>query len=258
MSEDKITFNVRGTPVVIYRKTILESPIESMLKDLVLNGKIACESKSNQLRAPTHCKIACESESNQLKVPAHCKNSDNDDEIYLDEDPAIFNHIINCHKYGKIYPITGIPDDIWVKISEYYGLPYEQKYTQEEYMKYFTQNIITGVDSLKVNYTFTIKKLGGRYTPLVVHNICYMPYEMYLKPHGKNIYMYIKKDIRRDFLMKRYLLTVIIIHINIGNNLMNCSQILNHSEDLKRINDSVGDESPTLCFPNGKDSRKLS
>jgi hypothetical protein len=159
MTDKTVLFDIRGTIIKINAKDIIESSIDSMIKDLI----------SDLI-----------SDINDT-IP-----------IVLNEDPAIFHHILNCHKYNLITKPMNIDDNLWKKISDYYNISEPKpvkiigKYTDSDYYDYFTQNFLdkdnrfdytTEKDSLankNATINFCLEKFN-KYMPVVFNNNVFIP-----------------------------------------------------------------------------------
>jgi hypothetical protein len=113
-----VQFDCFGTIVKVNRKIILQSDVNSILRDMLEN-----------------------SQSNMNET------------IQINDSPEVFRYILSCHKYNIIEHMPNIPDRMWCQIESYYGLEIKEKecqYNQNNYIKYFLQLYIKD-DSIMLN-----------------------------------------------------------------------------------------------------------
>jgi Txe/YoeB family toxin of Txe-Axe toxin-antitoxin module len=113
---DIIRFNCRGTIIETRRTTILESTVGSIIKDML-------------------------SDTND--------DTNDDKPIELDENPALFQCILDYHKYNCVERPLFINPTIWDQMGKYYCLDIKsygiripkpsKKYTQQQFINFITQ-----------------------------------------------------------------------------------------------------------------------
>jgi hypothetical protein len=160
---DKVVFNVRGIMIQIDRKILTDSCLNSILKDVI-------EFSSTFATTPR-------------------------DNLCIDEDPAIFHHIINCHKYNLISRPLFVGNDLWEKIADYYCLSDSNKskvnqnksYSAEDYYNYFTQLIVKDGKFTPYDYSNTLygtvvvdkkslfKCMNHKYKVCIINNEVFLP-----------------------------------------------------------------------------------